>query len=216
MLRSPGRAGRRTARDPARTRERLIRAAYQEILRSGVRSADIDAILSAARVTKGALYHHFESKEAIGYAVVDEVIAGMTRDKWVSPLGDARDPVDALIGIVLAASLRPEDIEYGCPLNNVSQEMSPIDEGFRKRTAAIFGDWHRAIAAALRRGQAIGQVRSDVDVEEAAAYVIALYEGFTSLAKNSQDARVVQTGQKGMIRFLESLRAARRRRSKSD
>ncbi|HTX42790.1 MAG TPA: TetR/AcrR family transcriptional regulator [Acidobacteriaceae bacterium] len=194
----------------------MIRAAYQEILRSGVRSADIDAILSAARVTKGALYHHFESKEAIGYAVVDEVIAGMTRDKWVSPLGDARDPVDALIGIVLAASLRPEDIEYGCPLNNVSQEMSPIDEGFRKRTAAIFGDWHRAIAAALRRGQAIGQVRSDVDVEEAAAYVIALYEGFTSLAKNSQDARVVQTGQKGMIRFLESLRAARRRRSKSD
>ncbi len=210
MLRTPGKLRRRTSRDPVRTRERLLRAAYQEIHRSGFRSADVDAILATARVTKGALYHHFENKEAIGYAVVDEVIAAMTRDKWVSPLKEARDPLETLMGIVLATSLRPENIECGCPLNNVSQEMSPIDEGFRRRTAQVFKDWHRAIATALKRGQTAGRVRSDVDVQETAAYLIALYEGFTSLAKNSQDARVVQTGQKGMIRFLESLRAVRK------
>ena len=66
-------------RDPARTRERLLRAAFQEMHRSGFRGADMNAILAAARVTKGALYHHFDSKEALGYAVVDEVLASITR-----------------------------------------------------------------------------------------------------------------------------------------
>jgi len=47
---------------------------------SGFRSADLNAILAAAGVTKGALYHHFDSKEALGYAVVAEVPASMTRE----------------------------------------------------------------------------------------------------------------------------------------
>jgi AcrR family transcriptional regulator len=43
--------------------------------RSGFRSADLDAILAAAGVTRGALYYHSDNKKALGYAVVDEVIA---------------------------------------------------------------------------------------------------------------------------------------------
>ena len=141
-----------TSRDPERTRERLLRAAFQEMHRSGFRSADVQAILATARVTKGALYHHFDSKEALGYAVVDEVIASITREKWDWPLRNAENPIDALVGIVQATSLRPEALECGCPLNNLSQEMSPLDEGFRRRTAKIFKDWHDAIAVALRHG----------------------------------------------------------------
>jgi AcrR family transcriptional regulator len=64
----------------------LLRAAFREVYPSGFRTADVDAILAAAGVTKGALYHHFESKEALGHAVVDEVIAEMNRDKWLRPL----------------------------------------------------------------------------------------------------------------------------------
>jgi TetR/AcrR family transcriptional repressor of nem operon len=55
----------RRTRDPERTRERLLQAAFREIHRSGFQSAGIDAILAATKVTKGALYYHFESKEAL-------------------------------------------------------------------------------------------------------------------------------------------------------
>jgi len=64
-----------TSRNPERTRGRQLQAAFREIYRSGFRSADLDAILAAAGVTKGALYYHFDNKEALGHAVVDEVIA---------------------------------------------------------------------------------------------------------------------------------------------
>src|ERR1700686_4200269 len=87
-------------RDPERTRERLLQAASREIYRSGFQSASLDTILAVAGVTKGALYYHFDSKEALGHAVVDEVIAADVRGKWVRPLQRGKDPIDALIGAV--------------------------------------------------------------------------------------------------------------------
>jgi hypothetical protein len=89
--------------------------------------------------------------------------------------------------------------------------MSPLDEGFRKRLAKIFREWHDGIAAALCEGQKRGLVRSDVDPDETAIFLIAANEGCWSLAKNSQDVRVLRSGIKSMIRYLESLRARRRR-----
>jgi len=198
-------------RDPESTRKRLLNAAFQEIHLSGFRSADMDAILAQAGVTKGALYYHFDSKEALGYAVVDEVIADIARDKWLHPLRNPKNPVDTLVGIVQSTSLKPEDLRRGCALNNLAQEMSPIDEGFRKRTARLFKHWHDAITRALRTGQRRGAVRNDVDPDEVATFLIAAYEGYFSLAKNSQDARVLRSGLRNLIGYLEGLRARRDR-----
>src|SRR5271163_4204050 len=97
-------------RDSERTRERLLQAASREIYRSGFQSASLDAILASAGVTKGALYYHFDSKEALGYAVVEEVIAPDVRAKWLRRLLRGKDPVDALIGNVRGLSVRPEDV----------------------------------------------------------------------------------------------------------
>lgn len=171
----------------------------------------METILRTAGVTKGALYHHFDSKEALGYALVDEVILGLIRDKWFRPLQSSENPIDALIGVVQSSSLHPEHIECGCPLNNLAQEMSPLDEGFRKRLAKIFSQWQDEVAAALREGQRRGVVRSDVDPDEAAIFLMAANEGVWSLAKNSQDVGVLQSGIRGMVRYLESLRGARAR-----
>src|SRR6201998_3180930 len=105
------------------TRERLLQAAFREVRRSGFQSAGIDTILAATNVTKGALYHHFESKEALGYAIIEEIIAEITKDRWLSPLEQSKDknPIDALIGIVKAIPARPGDVRSGCPLVNLTQ-----------------------------------------------------------------------------------------------
>ncbi|MGB8322780.1 MAG: TetR/AcrR family transcriptional regulator, partial [Candidatus Acidiferrum sp.] len=199
-------------RNPERTRERLLQAAYREVYRSGFQSAGLDTILASSGVTKGALYHHFENKEALGYAIVEEVIAPDVHVKWLRPLQTSKDPVTTLIGIVQAESIRPEDVRRGCPLNNLAQEMSPLDEGFRKRLARVFDDWREGIAAALREGQARGMVRRDVEPVEAAGFLVAMVEGYASLAKNAQGANVPQEGKRNMIGWLQSLRAPGNRR----
>jgi TetR/AcrR family transcriptional repressor of nem operon len=197
----------RKLRDPHRTRERLLHAASREIYRSGFQSASLDAILASAGVTKGALYHHFESKEALGYAVVEEIIAPDVHGKWVQPFQGAKDPIDALIGAVQNISVRPADVRGGCQLNNLAQEMSPLDAGFRKRLAKIFDAWRAAVASVLREGQTHGSVRRDVDPADAAGLLIAMVEGYGSLAKNAQDPKVAKAGFRNIVDWLRSLRA---------
>ncbi|MGO9516934.1 MAG: TetR family transcriptional regulator C-terminal domain-containing protein [Candidatus Korobacteraceae bacterium] len=185
----------------------MLQAAFREVYRSGFQSAGINTILAATNVTKGALYYHFESKEALGYAIVEEIIAKTVRDKWLRPLQQGKDPIDALIDIVEATSVRPRDVRSGCPLLNLAQEMSPLDERFRKRLERIFNGWQEGIATALRRGQSQGTVRRDLVPEETASFLIATYEGYTLLAKNAQDAKVWEVGIRNIVRWLRSLRA---------
>ena len=195
-------------RNPERTRQRLLQAAFREVCRTGFQSAGIDTILAATNVTKGALYHHFESKEALGYAVIEEVVANLPRDRWLLPLQRSKDkdPIDALIAIVQAIPARPRDVKSGCPLVNLSQEMSQLDEEFRKRLERIFHAWQEGVAAALRRGQHEGTVRRDLVPEETASFLIALVEGYEVLAKNAQDTRVWNMGIRNIANWLDSLR----------
>jgi TetR/AcrR family transcriptional regulator, transcriptional repressor for nem operon len=200
-------------RDPERTRQRLLQAAFREVYRSGFQSASLDTLLAAAGVTKGALYYHFDSKEALGYAIVEEVIASDVRGMWLRPLQRRKDPIDALIAIVQGISVRPEDVRGGCALNNLAQEMSPLDAGFRKRLATVFQAWQEGVASVLREGQATGRVRRDVEPAETAAFLIAMVEGYASLAKNAQDAKVMKAGIRNIVGWLRCLRPPGNRRS---
>src|ERR1700683_978816 len=179
-------------RNPERTRHRLLQAAFHEVYRYGFQSAGIDTILATTNVTKGALYYHFENKEALGHAIIEEIVAEITKDRWLRPLLQSKDksPIDALIGIVQAIPARPRDVKRGCPLVNLAQEMSQLDEQFRKRLERIFHAWQEGIAMALRRGQSEGTVGRGLVPEEAASFLIAMVDGYEVMAKNAQDAKV--------------------------
>jgi TetR/AcrR family transcriptional repressor of nem operon len=211
MLLAPKKLQRGPARlrDPEGTRRRLLHAAFSEVYRYGFQSAGIDSILAATNVTKGALYHHFESKEALGHAIIEEIIAEITSDRWLRPLQQSKDknPIDALIDIVQAIPARPMDVKRGCPLVNLTQEMSLLNEQFRKRLERIFKAWQEGIATALREGQHTGTVRRDLAPEETASFLIAMIEGYEVLAKNAQDAKVWNMGIKNIVGWLNSLRA---------
>ena len=94
--------------DPARldygnaesTRLQILLAAFEEIHEKGFQAASLANILSRTGLTKGALYHHFPNKTALGYAVVDELVAEKIRQDWQAPLEGADNPIDALIAII--------------------------------------------------------------------------------------------------------------------
>ncbi len=201
-------------RTPRRTRDRLLQAAFREVFKYGFQGAGVDRILAATNVTKGALYYHFESKEALGYAVIEEIVAQLTRERWLLPLqrNRKRNAIDALIRIVRAIPGRPRDVKSGCPLVHLAQEMSQLDEQFRKRLQTVFRGWQEGVASTLRRGQVEGTVRRDLVPEEAASFLVAMIEGYEVLAKNAQDVKVWNMGMRNIVGWLNSLRAAGNRR----
>lgn len=203
ILRSIARAD----RDAEATRRRIIEAAFQEIHRSGFQGMRLDHVLAGAGITKGGFYHHFASKLALGYAVIDSVIHAYVNDVWVKPLDASDHPLQTLIGIIteLGRSVDDTVISLGCPLNNLAQEMSPLDEGFRMRVDSIYVMWQQAIVRALERGQRLQQVRHGINVRESALFVLAALEGSIGMAKSAQSVDVLMECSAGLIAYLESL-----------
>lgn len=202
---------RRRTRDKDATRARLLSAGFEEVYTHGFQAASVDHILDRLKLTKGAFFHHFPNKLAFGYALVDEVIAGMIRAQWVQPLAVSGDPLttigDAFEGGVRALEAAP--LNLGCPLNNLAQEMSPLDGGFRLRTQQVFELWMQTYDFALRRGQAAGTVSTSIDPSAEAFALVAQIEGVLSLAKNSQDKRALRLGLANLRTRLDSLRPAK-------
>ena len=168
----------RRLRDPAHPRQ-LLKAAFEEIYRRGFQSTSLDTILAKAGVTKGALYHYFPDKASLGYAVVEEVVKGLLLERWGALAPSTGDPVTALQRVLRrrAANLTSREVELGCPLNNLAQEMSPLDEQFRRRVEATFETWIQSVADDLAGGQAEGTVRQDLDPRQVAAFMVASIEG---------------------------------------
>jgi len=196
-----------TRREPDATRWEVVQAAYAEIHRKGYQGASLNDVLARTGLTKGALYHHFPSKQALGYAVLDEVIAAEMRAHWLTPLHEADDPLAELANIIrrAATSLQQEDLLLGCPLNNLAQEMSALDEGFRTRINTLYDEWRQALVDVLRRGQHTGQVKPSVDIEGAAAFIVAGVEGCIGMAKNAQSRELLMRCGSGLLLFLDGL-----------
>ena len=82
--------------DPVPTRRRLLEVGQQEIYLHGFQGASLEKILTRASATKGSFFHHFKSKTAFGYSIVEEVIAEMIATQWVHPLEDSADPLETI------------------------------------------------------------------------------------------------------------------------
>jgi TetR/AcrR family transcriptional regulator, transcriptional repressor for nem operon len=209
-------ATKRRTRQPDVTRDKLLTAAFDEIYRRGFQAASLDTILAQAGVTKGALYHHFPDKAALGYAVVDEVVKDLLLQRWLGLLQQqAGDPLTKLQRVLRhrAAELTADELELGCPLNNLAQEMSPLDERFRRVVNATFELWRNGFAEALRRGQTRGSVRREIDAKKVAGFVVAAIEGSYGLAKSAQSAPMLRSNLELLSDYLDTLRPAPGRRA---
>jgi AcrR family transcriptional regulator len=202
----------RRAREPDVTRGKLLAAAFEEIYRHGFQAASLDRILAGAGVTKGALYHHFPDKAALGYAVVEEIVEGPVLDVYLDRLEESPDPLAALQDVLRrrADDFAAGGVELGCPLNNLAQEMSPLDETFRRRVAQVLDAWTAGYVRALERAKALGVVRRDVNPDQVAAFIVAAVEGSFGMAKNAKSVAMLRSNLDTLVTFLDTLRPTRR------
>jgi len=196
------------------TRGKILHAAYREIHSNGFQSASLNNILARTGVTKGALYHHFPNKTELGYAVVDEVISRRIYLSFIAPLEDFDDPIEGFIQLIQGAgeAFSLTDIELGCPLSVLAQEMAPIDEGFRLRLMAIYEQWHRSITDVLQRAQRDGLIIESIDPKSMAVTIAAIMEGSLSAAKVAQDLGKLHQCGCGLTQLLNLMRADSRSR----
>jgi AcrR family transcriptional regulator len=158
------------------TRARLIDAAIERFAADGL-GASFDAVAADVGVTKGALYHHFGSKEGLVEAVYKEAIrrhadrvieasaTGSGRDRLLalvdasSRLYGSRTPFyRLLVSLHLAAAMDRPALADAARRMQRSQREYMID--------------------LVREGQRDGSIRADLDAEGVGLTVNAALEGF--------------------------------------
>jgi AcrR family transcriptional regulator len=192
------------------SRQRILVTAFREFYHFGFQGGSLNRIVEESGLTKGALFHHFAGKQELGYAVVDEVVWPRFKEAWIDPVEGSQDPIKEIKRLMLhMADEGPGadmSVTQGCPLNNLSQEMSPLDEEFRLRLEKIYGAWRLAVKNALTRGMKVGTVRKDINPSKVAAFIVAALTGIIGLVKNSQNEQMLREAGEPLLGYLDSLR----------
>ena len=202
-------------KQPDNTRDTILDAAFCEIHRQGYQAASIANILAKTGLTKGALYHHFPAKQDLGLAVVDEIIRAGLQAMLFDPLRESDDPFETLLEIIgrKADRVDLESVRLGCPLNNLMQEMSPLNEDFKNRLLVILKVWQDTFADALRRAQQQGRIRREVDTQAAALFMVSSWEGCVGVAKNMQSVKAYRMCMQQLRGYVAGLEVSARRKS---
>jgi len=171
---------------PSSTREKLLQTAFWEMYERGYSGTSLQTICSKLDLTKGAFFYHFTSKKELGVAVIKEIIRPLWTKVWFDPFKKDKDPIVALVCILEKHrdQISKYEIQYGCILQNLSQELSPIDKDFHKLLSALFDDWSSKIRVSLETGKKTGTVRKDLDSMQATLEIISHLYGALTLAKS--------------------------------
>jgi len=196
------------AKTPDLTRHTLLEAAFAEIHRNGFQAASLTQILADTGLTKGALYHHFADKKALGLAVIEETIRPRLAAMMFEPLAETRQPLAAMQTLLKAKASEsdPWVVTLGCPLNNLIQEMSPVDESFRLHLNHLFQDWVAVMKTALARGKKSGEVKQEVNAADTAFFIVSALEGCIGMSKNTQSVAAYRGCLAQLSRYLETLK----------
>ena len=178
-------------------RTRLLKAALTLIRAQGYSATSVDELCAGAGVTKGAFFHHFASKEALGVAAADywsqttgELFAG-------APYHRHADPLDRVLGYIdfRAGLLNGPPEAFTCLVGTMVQEAFGSSPAIRQACeASICGHAARLeadIGEAMERygvsGFSIASLALHTQAVLQGAFILAKARGGPEIARDSVD-----------------------------
>ena len=208
-----------TKRSPERgdARTRLLDAARDVIRTKGFAATTVDDLCKAAGVTKGAFFHHFASKEALGVAAAIHWAESTSAFFENARYHNHPDPFDRLLGYVeFRKSIIEGDLaEFTCLVGTMTQEVYGSHPAIRDACAAsIFG--HAAtlepdIAAAMKTRR----IEAEWTPASLARHTQAVLQGAFILAKATGDRAVALESVDHLKRYLTLLFSQARPKGRS-
>ncbi|MDX9859138.1 MAG: TetR/AcrR family transcriptional regulator [candidate division Zixibacteria bacterium] len=195
------------------TRRRILNAAFREITTKGYIGANINKIVAASGVTKGALYYYFKSKHELAMAVIDEVIGSKVLGEWLKPLSEFANPIDGLRRIVndTLANRDVDDVDSSALMMRLTLGTASIDRAFRQQLKHMHETVLRVTSEKLSIGKRRNLVRSSVDPTAVATQFVAFLTGTIYLATAFQDSAHLRDGQLSLHNWLDTMRTRRSR-----
>ncbi|MFZ0444395.1 MAG: TetR/AcrR family transcriptional regulator [Bacillus sp. (in: firmicutes)] len=174
-------------------KQEIISIAKNIIHCKGYQATSISDILHAANIGKGQFYHYFSSKYDLGLAVMENLIEEWDHQLILNILQSSEDPklkINKMLDWILTYHAGKEE-KSGCPIGNLTIEMSEHDETFRLKLDHFFKRWIGSIETVLEEMVKQHQLHSTVDIRKSAEAIVAMIEGGILLMKSQQDISIL-------------------------
>lgn len=191
----------------ASTRLTILQKAFELVYKNGYQATSVDDIIATTKLTKGAFFYHFKSKDEMGLAMINEVMYPGMYEVLVRPLENSSNPVKDIYLMMKHLLLTAPffEVQYGCPAVNLVEEMAPLNEKFKQALTKLLLQWQAAIEQCLANGVRENKISASVKPGLVSVYVTAGYGGVRNMGK-LQGREVYKMFLKELKNYLEGMR----------
>ena len=188
-------------------RTRLLDAAMHVIRAQGYAATSVDDICREAGLSKGAFFHHFESKDDLAVAAAGHFSEMAVRLFAGAPYRELADPLDRLRGYIdfRTAILEGPIPEFTCLLGTMVQEAYDTHPAIRRACDTYLGVNIADIAKDVAAAKALYAPDAEWSAESLAAYTQAVLQGAFVLAKAQGGPQVARACVAHLRRYIEFL-----------
>lgn len=186
-------------RKAGNTRHRLIAAAARQFAHRPYSVVSLDDILAEAELTKGAMYFHFPSKQALALAIIDD-LAEMSNAAVTELLARKMSGLETLIDLIHVLAV--QDTQHEVARAGV-RLLESLDNTTDMPTT-VWASWTDFVTTLIQRAISEGDVVDHLDPEDIAKMLVALWVGSRRISNPDQPEEHLDTLQKVWILALPS------------
>ena len=195
-------------RDGTATRERILDAAEHLVIENGYAATSVDQVIAASRSSKGAFFHHFDSKRALARALVGRYVesdlAHLTGAlEATERITDPKQRALAFVRIFEDAGDELMSEQSGCLYTSVLTERELTHDGTADQIREAVLAWRAAYADLLRA--ALGRRTRSVDVDALSDHLFVTFEGAFLLCRSLGDPSHMRTQLRTYRLLLEGI-----------
>jgi AcrR family transcriptional regulator len=166
------------------TRRKILDAAIDVFGEVGYAAAAWGTIIERTGMTKGALYHHFDSKESLASDIIDE-----GSDALLAAFRNACGPGSPALENMIHGTFAIANVIGVDKTARAAEQLTAVLSGFNEAAARSYTHWVEEMAGQARRAIAEGDLRDDVDPELISQAIVGAMIGMRLLTISMSGSR---------------------------
>jgi TetR/AcrR family transcriptional regulator, transcriptional repressor for nem operon len=191
----------------AGARQKLLAAALSVIREKGYSATSVEELCAQAGVTKGAFFHHFNSKDTLGVAAAHHWSEITDVFFETAPYHRHNDPLERVLGYLdfRKAILKGELAEFTCLVGTMVQEIYDTSPNIRAACEASISSHAAKIEADIAEAMKRQRIRGPWSAESLALHTQVVLQGAFVLAKAKGGPEIAAASIDHLRRYIELL-----------
>jgi AcrR family transcriptional regulator len=160
------------------TRRKIINAAVELFNEIGYPATGLGEIIERAELTKGAFYYHFDGKEALAEAIIEEAGTRMLATFRTITASSSPALENVVHGVFVVTDFTASD-----KLASIGMQLLRTFSGLNEAAGRVYGSWLDDLVEQVGQAGAEGDLRSDLDAKSAAEVILGSMLGAEALSR---------------------------------